>query len=162
MSNPILYYSTNTRLVFDITLRLLSGEFRVWCSPTYDSRTLGKYVLGASTPPSSNPAELYHRYKEAVRRGDRHNPDIDRIRDTLRKLALDFHQRRLITRDVQQEIVYLARNSGFEAFNPLVYVLPANLVQDRVSLVSPDKRASREPEYIVENLKRQEFDVIEP
>jgi hypothetical protein len=49
----------------------------------------------------------------------------------------------------------------FELWRPLVYVIPRTGVESRLKLVPMHKRAGFGPEYIIEDLRRSEFDLIE-
>ena len=52
-------------------------------------------------------------------------------------------------------------NASFEDWRPLVYVIPRAMVESRLEAVPPKKRASFGPEYIITDLRRHEFDIIE-
>ncbi len=49
-----------------------------------------------------------------------------------------------------------------QQWRPLLYLISRNLVADRLELVPIEKRASVEKEYIIRDLQRSEFEIIEP
>ncbi|MFJ2988312.1 hypothetical protein ACIPF8_10625 [Collimonas sp. NPDC087041] len=55
----------------------------------------------------------------------------------------------------------MAAHAEFPLWRPLVYVIPRALVEAKLRLVAPASRASIGKEYIIENLGRNEFDIIE-
>jgi hypothetical protein len=55
----------------------------------------------------------------------------------------------------------LADDPDLTYWRPLVYVIPRNLVEARLKPVHLKQRASFGLEFLVEDLKRNEFDIIE-
>jgi len=55
----------------------------------------------------------------------------------------------------------MVTNATFDDWRPLLYIIPRDLVASRLKVVPIHKRASFGDEFIVEDLKRGEFDVIE-
>ena len=49
----------------------------------------------------------------------------------------------------------------FQEWRPLLYLIPRNLVADRLELVPIRERASGEKEYIIRDLRRSEFEIVE-
>jgi hypothetical protein len=160
MPTPVLY-STNTFLKFHIQERFRKCIHYVWCSESFDNAKLGAYSGASLIAPSSNPAEIYRQLKLDVERADRHSAKIIAQRASLNSLAVDWEANGDITVDEKNEIIYMAKNASFIEWRPLIYVIPRQTVAARLKLVAPDKRASLGLEYIIDDLQRDEFDIIE-
>ncbi len=61
----------------------------------------------------------------------------------------------------KEEIIYMTDNATFDEWRPLIYITPRILVESRLKLVPPTNRASLAPEYVITDLRRDEFDIIE-
>ena len=160
MSGQVLY-STNPRIKLLIQERFRRDRHYVWCSESFDSTALGRYNGAALIPPSSNPRSIYRELRDGVRGGDRHNDKINNTRTSLKALATTWQNAGEITADEKQEIVWLADNPDLTYWNPLVYVIPRHIVASRLILVPVAQRASFGAEYIIQDLDRNEFDIIE-
>jgi hypothetical protein len=55
----------------------------------------------------------------------------------------------------------MVTNATFDDWRPLLYIIPRSLVETRLKVVPIHKRASFGDEFIVEDLRRSEFDLIE-
>jgi hypothetical protein len=157
---PVLY-STNVFLKFHINERFFGGIHYVWCSETFDSSKHGHYVGSALIAPSSDPCTLYKQLHNDVTRSDRHSTKITEQKASLQALAIQFEASGRITHDEAEEIVYMVENASPNEWRPLIYVIPRDLIAARLKLVPPARRASIGVEYIVEDLARGEFDIIE-
>lgn len=160
MASPLILFSTNTYLKFSLQERH-RGEHHVWCSPTFAAEKLDKYALGAGTPPSSDPATIYRDLREAVLKTDEHCGKIVDQRKTLTALAIEWCKAGHITDTVRDDIVTSVEKAPFNYWRPLVYAIPYGGVAGRVKEVPRKDRASIEPEYIIPDLKRAEFEIIE-
>jgi hypothetical protein len=160
MQPPLLLFSTTTFLKFRIQ-QDFRGEHFAWCSPTFSAETLNKYSLGSGTPPSSDPASIYRDLCDAVRRTDEHNPKINDHIKTLLALAVEWHNGGLITAAKRDDITMIVTKVPFSQWRPLIFVIPYAGVTGRVEEVPRDKRASMEPEYIIRDLRRHEFEIVE-
>jgi hypothetical protein len=157
---PVLY-STNVFLKFHINERFLKGVHYVWCSETFDSSKQGHYVGSALTAPSSDPCAIYKQLLGDITRSDRHSAKLTEQKASLQSLAVMFESSGRITHDEAEEIIYMAEHATAQEWRPLIYVIPRDVVQAKLKLVSPAKRASIGVEYIIEDLARNEFDIIE-
>jgi hypothetical protein len=157
---PLLLYSTNTYLKFRIQ-EDYRGEHHAWCSPVFAAETLNKYAIGAGTPPSSDPASIYRDLHGAVRRADEHNGKIIAQKTVMMALAVEWCNNGLITAGARDEITTIVRMAPFLDWRPLLFIIPYACVSDRVREAPREKRASTEREFIVPDLKRDEFDIIE-
>jgi hypothetical protein len=160
MPGPLLY-STNVFLKLLIQERFRGDIHYAWCSESFDSSALSRYSLSSQVAPSSNPADIYRELKTAVQRKDQHSYKIGEQKLSLKKLAVDWEAAGEISTDDKEEIVYRLDNAAFDDWRPLIYVVPRALVHSRIQAVPPAMRASFGPEYIVTDLQRSEFDIIE-
>jgi hypothetical protein len=160
-SEPLILYSTNTHLKYRIQEDYLREHY-VWCSPAFDAAKLGRYALGAGTPPSSDPASIYRSLYRAVVGCDDHDPKIAEQRKGLLGLAVQWFTAGQISERARDDIIAMVTNARFSEWRPLVFLIPYHLVASRVVEVERARRASPEPEYIIPNLKPGEFDIIEP
>ena len=156
-----LLYATYTDMKFRIQRDYRDDVHYVWCSEHFDAQTLGKYARGARTAPSSDPAAIYRRLAEDVEKSDLHSAKITSQRATLEKLAIDWAASGKISDDEKQEIIYLVNHAQIADWRPLLFIIPRHLVTGRLELVPMAQRASPEKEYIIRDLKRFEFEIIE-
>lgn len=149
---PLLLYSTNTYLKFRLQ-EDYRGVHHVWCSPIFSASTRGRYELGAGQPPTSDPASIYRDLYQAVAKTDEHCDKIASQKKTLLALAelwcTDKHMAAIVSK------------ARFPEWRPLLFVIPYSRVEARIKEVERDRRASSEPEYIIEDLIRGEFDILE-
>jgi hypothetical protein len=158
---PLVLYSTNTLLKYKIQ-RDYRKEHHVWCSPIFEAAKVGRYVRGAGTPPSSDPASILRALHRAVTDADDHDTKIADQKKVLLGLAVQWFNASLISDAAQQEIAAMVTAARFTDWKPLLFVIPYHAVASRVAEVARARRASSEPEYIVPDLKPDEFDIIEP
>lgn len=74
MTEPILYYSTNTWLAYSVAQRYYGAIHYVWCSPHIAPSSRGS--LDSHVPPTSNPIEVFKVLYNEVRNGDRHSSKV--------------------------------------------------------------------------------------
>lgn len=160
MSLPLLY-STNVLLKLLIQERFRGDIHYVWCSESFDSQSLPRYSLRSQVAPSSNPADIYRELKGAVQRKDQHCYKMTEQKLSLKSLAVSWEAAGEINSEEKEEIVYMVDNASFEDWRPLVYVIPRAMVDLRLKVVPANRRASFGPEYILPDLRRHEFDIIE-
>jgi hypothetical protein len=161
MNKRQVVYSTNPFLKLIIQEKYFNDIHFVWCSEFFDSRDLPRLTSSAIIPPSSNPADIYRELRRDVERSDYHSAKITALKTTLIKLAIDFSDQGIITQDQKEEIAFMVNNASFEFWRPLVYVIPVEPALGRMQLVPINRRAGYGNEYIIPNLKRSEFDIIE-
>jgi hypothetical protein len=161
MSKHFLY-STNVFLKLLIYEKYRNDLHYVWCSEDFDSKKLAPYTTsGSLTPPSANPADIYRELERDVKGGDGHSAKITSQRASLMVLAVDWEQKGIITQAQKSEIVHMLNNASFDLWKPLLYIIPRSLVEPRLQLVPIEKRAGFGAEYILSDLHRSEFDVVE-
>lgn len=160
LEGPILLYSTNTWLAYQIAERFYHREHYIWCVPYFDPRSLSVYHI--TIPPSSSPAEIYRDLYEVVRRGDRHSAKISENKAGILRGAEFKRVSGIITEDEERDIASIVELAETRDFKPLLYIIPYNLVSDLIKEVSVEDRAHPlSVEYIIECLPRRFFDVIE-
>jgi len=134
----------------------------VWCSETFDASTLGTYVSGSSVPPSSNPKDILFDLKKAVDSTDRNNTKIKEQMSGLAALAVKWEKAREISTIDKDDIIYMVTEPAyFKHWRPLLYLNPRAPVESRLIPVSAAKCASLGKEYIISDLRRDEFELIE-
>ena len=158
-----LLYSTNVWLKHAIQQKFRNDVHYVWCSELFDSTKASAYSLGSLVPPSSNPVDIYRALKLDVQRQDRNSEKITKQRATLASLAIQWATAGEITNDDKEEIVYMVTTATFEMWRPLLYLIPRGpaIVAPRLQVVPPANRAGHGPEYIIEDLKGTEFEIVE-
>jgi hypothetical protein len=160
MSTPVIY-STNAFLKLLIQQRFFGDSHYVWCSDAFDSMMLSRYAHSFLVPPSSNPAGIYRQLKADIAGKDMHSAKIAAQRASFIKLAIQAEAAGRITKNDKEEIAFMAEHASFDDWRPLIYVIPRQPVQSRLELVPISDRAGFGNEYIIRDLKRSEFDLIE-
>lgn len=159
--HPLVLYSTQTLLKWRIQQDFI-GKHRVWCSPVFDAEKQNKYALGSGLAPSADPASIFRELHHAtVIRPDDHNAKIASQKSVLMGLAVDWHENSHISEEERDEIVAIVTYARITEWRPVLLVIPFSSVADRVRNVKREDRASSEPEYIIDDLTADEFDIIE-
>ena len=159
MANGVVY-STNAFLKFQIQEKYLKQHF-AWCSDNFDTTAFGHYATSALVPPSSSPADIFRQLREDARRSDFHSAKINQQKASLSALAIDWEKTGRIDASQRDEILYMTQHAAFDHWRPLVYVVPVPPISSRMKLVPIDRRAGFGDEFIIEDLKRNEFDLLE-
>ena len=82
MPEPLVFYSTNTLLAYNISQKYYGEKHFVWCTPHFESWSgTGEYTV----PNSSSPKEIFINLYQAVLSMDRHSSKIDENRIGLRR-----------------------------------------------------------------------------
>lgn len=157
---PILY-STNTFLKLLINEKYLGDIHYVWCSDCFDSSKTGAYGVAAIAAPSSDPSRIYKQLQADVQKSDRHSAKINEQKLSFAKLAADWKADGRLSASDAEEIVYMADNADFQLWRPLLYVIPREKVITRLQDVPIARCASLGREFIIPDLKRDEFDIVE-
>lgn len=147
-----LLYSAGTALAYRIAKEYYNNEHYVWCTESFDA---------ALQPGTSNPRTLCTRYLEQIIKNDRHAPEINNNKVGILKGAAEKLKQGVISTAQHDEIstiVALARN---EDFYPVIYLINKKAVKKRLIVVNPtDKASNSSIEYIIPDLKRNEFEII--
>lgn len=157
----MLLYSVNPRVKLMIQKEFRGDRHYVWCSERFDSATAGLYTRASLVPPSSNPKQIYRDLKEACDRRDEHNGKITSMRASYLALSEEWLAAGEIGNEAREEIVYLVTKDDFELWRPVLYLIPRDPVHARLRPVPPEKRAGAGPEFIIEDLGANEFEIME-
>jgi hypothetical protein len=157
----LLIYSTNVFLKQFIQARYQGDIHYVWCSEDFDSQKMAKYSAGALVPPSSNPADIYRELKRDVEGRDTHSAKIAAQKASFLSLALKWEKDGKISSSDRDDITYMVTTASIDMWRPLIYVIPRAPVEHRLQVVPMSQRAGFGPEYIISDLQRSEFDLLE-
>jgi hypothetical protein len=156
---PVVLYSTNSWLAFNVAERYFGGEHYVWCTPYFREQAAGPVY---TVPPTSSPWEIYRSLYIEVAARDRHSTKIDQNKVGILKGAA-IKKRHGIINDAQENEIKIVVDSAEKAdFRPLLYVIPYHCVAGILTEVPVAERAHPlSVEYRIESLPRSCFDVIE-
>lgn len=157
--DPLILYSTNSRLSLLIASRYYGDEHYVWCTPFFSASYAPVHV---KIPPTSCPSTIYHRLWDEVKAGDRHSAYIKdnrkgNIQGAEAKLAAG-----IITMKEKDEIVEIINGAEVADFQPFVYLIPFMGAAHLLTEVPVAQRAHPlSVEYRILNLPRTLFEIIE-
>ena len=147
-----LLYSTCTTLAYKIATRYYNDIHYVWCTEAFNAML---------QPGTSNPCVLCMRYLDQIIRKDRHAQEIDNNKAGIRKGAEAKKKQGVITEKQYEEICVRVAVAENEDFYPVIYLINKKAVKNRLRVVEPKDAASDSSiEYIIEDLKRNEFEII--
>ena len=157
MPDPLVLYSTVTKLAYALGQRYYGQNHYVWCSP---AREIDRFSF--LNPPSSDPIAIYWELHHDIAKGDEHSARIgDNRRGLVRGASVRESQGRIDgkTRELIEAVVARA---PLHDFKPLLLVIPFGRVGSIVKPADVAERArATSDEYIVEELPRDCFDVLE-
>ncbi len=157
-----LLYSTNVFLKQHIQEKYHSDVHYVWCSEYFDSKTVSPYSVGSLVPASSNPADIYRELKSAYNPFDIHCPKIIAQQASFKSLAVNWEASGKISATDRDDIIYMTDHVPKEYWRPLIYVISRAIINtSRIQLVPLTHRAGFGNEFIISDLQRNEFDIIE-
>lgn len=160
--SSLLLYSVNCYLKYYIQEKYRGGLHYVWVSEYFDSRSLIVPSVGPRIPPTSNPRDIYNELKLAVEEEDDHCYKISEQKSLITARAIEWETASEISTFDMNEIVFMVENGAYKQWRPLIYVIPYEPVRSRIEPVSRSGRAGLGMEYKMADLKRSEFDIIEP
>jgi hypothetical protein len=153
-SLPPVLYSTCTQLAYKINEKYYNDIHFVWCAPAFNC---------INQPTTSDPQTICNRFLEIATKGDRHlrNEITEYISGVLR--GANYKKNKgIITQEQFNCIGASLVEPNFEAFFPVIYIIYTDKVKNKIKLVNPKDCASNESkEYKIENLKRNEFSIID-
>lgn len=160
MPDPLILYSINSWLAYIIAERYYRHEHFVWCSPFFNSRTIS--AIDSTTPPSSNPYEIYCNLREEVENGDRHSAKVKENKVGILKGATFKRQAGIISADQERDIVSIVEDAETRDFKPLLYIIPFTFVSSMlIEVPIKDRAHPLSIEYVIESLPRYNFDIVE-
>jgi hypothetical protein len=100
--------------------------------------------------------------KRDVEGKDKNSAKINAQKLTLTSLAIEWETAHKITTAQKDDILYLVNSADFSLWRPLLYVIPRTAdIESRLQEVAMSRRAGVGPEYIIEDLKSSEFEIVE-
>lgn len=157
----LLLYSTNVCIKLYIQSRFRNDIHYVWCSEVFDSKAENRYSRFANIARSSNPADIYRALIEEVKDGDMDGANIQKKKASLQQVAVRWEEDGEISRKGLEEITVIIESAGVQEWRPVLYVIPRHLVENDLEEVPRYNRSKTGMEYLIRNLKRSDFDVIE-
>ena len=115
-------------------------------------------LLVQTSRPRSDPASIYQNLCRAVAKTDEHDSKINSQKAILSALAVNWFAAGEINEAQRDEIVAVVNKARFPEWRPLIFVVPYAKVEGRVIAVPRDERPTSEPEYIIPDLRTQEFE----
>lgn len=164
MSLPknLLFYSANSYLSFLVNRRFYGGQHYVWCSPTFNPTTLDELNPLRNIAISSSPHHIYANYRDSAKSGDTHSDLIKQNKRGIKRGAAAMLAANRIDQNQYQMIIYMVNHAQLSDFRPLLYLIPANLIEKKLNVVSAKQAANPlGPEYRIFDLLDTEFDAIE-
>jgi hypothetical protein len=160
VDSHLVLYSVNTEIAFLINENYYHQSHYVWCSPYFDCENRDKFLR--KNPSSSNPFDIYYKFKHDIDSKDRHSSAIQENKAGLLKGVTAKKSQGIIDDNQEQEILEIIDKAQFEDFRPLIYVIPVSNVKGLGKLAPIKKRANPfSKEYIIEELPRHFFDMID-
>jgi hypothetical protein len=160
MGNGMLY-STNVFLKLILQEKYQRDLHYAWCSDHWDSQALSRYAISSQVAPSANPADIFREIKRDVDRGDLHSPKLAAQKASFIARAHEWEKAGSITRSDREDIIYMVEHATSKDWRPLVYVIRRDAVAARLQVVPAHQRAGLGDEYIIPDLARSEFDILE-
>lgn len=155
-------YSTNPWIKFHIQKEYFGDVHYVWCSPCFNSESAPTYSIEYMIPGTSNPAQIFRDLNAFVATPDNHHPFVQGQKNRIVKRVRSCLKEGEITEQASTEILALLNSGSPQLWRPFVYVIPrTKIVESRIHPVAPKKRASLGPEFIIEDLRGNEFDIVE-
>jgi hypothetical protein len=113
--------------------------------------------------PSSSPCALANALLAEMELEDRHSTHRKRYRKVFRGLAATWAANGTLSDAQAQDIRDMVKQASYRIWKPIVYIIPREPVEaaGRLYPVPVSKRAGHGPEFRIEDLKGQEFDVME-
>lgn len=129
----------------------------MWCAPRPE---IDRFAL--SNPPSSDPVSIYWGFRRDIDGGDEHSALIEANRRGIVRGASLKEQQGVIDQATRGLIESVVKKAPISDFSPLLLVIPYSGVTGIVKPADVDARArATSEEYIIENLPRNCFDVLE-
>jgi hypothetical protein len=163
MTSPdnILYYSAGSYLAYIISAQFYKQHY-LWCSPVFNPASLSNLDPRRNIPASSSPHDIYASYKRDVDTNDSHSSLISQNRLGLKRGAKHKLAAGVITQNEYQMIMLKIKMASISDFRPLLYLIPASMVKDKMAPV-PIKLIANPlgSEYRIDCLIDGEFEILE-
>ena len=158
-STPLVLYSANTWLAFQIAERYYRAQHYVWCTPYFDASNHAS--LTYTVPPSSSPAEICRGLRREIAGKERHSDKIKANKAGILRGAQAKLAEGAIEPGAVAEIADVVQAAEILDFAPLLYVIPYHLVTSKLATVPVGQRAHPlSVEFTIPALPRDCFDVL--
>lgn len=156
MKSPIILWSVNTILAYQINVKYYNDVHYAWCTPDFGSSVSTGNPL--NNPPSSQVLKIYRALDEAAKGSDRHSSAISTNKTGLRRGVESKHAEGIIGESQRDAINYIIDETECIGFRPLIYVIPYEEVKDIISIVPVAAAANpSSTEYVIEELPGYRF-----
>ena len=156
MESPIIIYSVNSELAWQINVKYYNDVHFVWCTPDFGSSVSTSNLL--NNPPSSQALKIYKTLDEAAKSSDRHSSAISENRMGLRVGVESKYEKGIIDEPQRDAIHYAIENTECIGFKPLLYIIPYEEVKDIITPVAVGEAANpSSTEYKIEELPGNKF-----
>jgi hypothetical protein len=162
MPGPLLY-SCNPFFAYDVCLKYRNQIFYAWCSEYLNADFEAGISSARFIPENSRPLWIYDYVRRAVHAEDQGNDKIKNYRKTFRSLARDWHAKGEITKAQHDEIFASVKIGSWRIWRPVIYVIPRARIEataGRLNLAPRAARGGYGEEFIISDLRRDEFDVV--
>lgn len=160
MPNPLLLYSTNSWLAYEISQKYYNELHYVWCNQYPNSRWLPRGI--DPILPSSDPGQIYLDMHADIRAHDRHSAKIEQNKTGLQKGVQSKRAANVVTDAEAADINAIIAASELRDFRPLLYIMSYDAVASILKPVAVADRASLyHEEYLIEQLPRSFFEIVE-
>jgi hypothetical protein len=162
LPGPVLY-SVNPFYSIEVARRYRNNNFYAWCSEVFSVGQQAGAAPGGAVAASSDPMTIYEQLHRATTSEDRHDKRILSYKRAFKRLAASWLDANEITQDQHDEIRAACGQPSWRMWRPLLYIIPRNPIEaaGRLQLVPVGKRAGPGTEYIIADLRPQEFDIVE-
>ena len=148
-----LFYSTQTQLAYFISKAYFGGKFYVHVAEEFAPQT---------NPGSSSPASLYQHFKDIAERDDRGDPQMRRIKQRLKEVALEKRQAKELSTAEYRALTWEIENAAPRQFAPVLYLIPKSEIKGKqLGRLPPELCANPHSiEYTIKNLLENQFEVM--
>jgi hypothetical protein len=144
-------------------MKYRAGIFYAWCSEHLDAAIAPGISSAHFIPDNSRPLWIYNHVRRAAHAEDQGNDKIKNYRKTFRSLARGWFSRHEITQAQHDEIIENVKIGSWRIWRPVIYVIPRAPIEatpGRLTLAPRASRGAYGEEFIISDLRHDEFDVI--
>ena len=156
-----LLYSVNPHIKLLLQAEFFNNRHYCWCAEQWDSASRMPNTVSALVPPSSNPRNLHRILADAVAKGDRGDAKIKFVTEDYLQRGTTMVAAGTMAPETYAEMAEFMRLAQITEWRPMLYVIPKARVLIKLELVPLAKRAGLGKEYIVRDLPRGDFDLLE-
>ncbi len=148
-----LYYSAQTHLAYFICKEYFGGKFYVHCAEEFAPQT---------NPGSSSPASLYEHFKDIAEKDDHGDPQVWRIKQRLKTVALEKRDAKELTASEFRALTWDIENAAPRQFAPILYLIPKSVIKSRQLERLPQEFCANPHsiEYTIKDLIETQFEAL--